>query len=96
VLRNGFYDALWWAGVDTSGITAVNYIRSEQRKATGSLAPERQNDGNVFIPPFVNISFSGPGRGVGEQKGKYTLAINPARDRILYWDGSLLKELSLP
>jgi hypothetical protein len=96
VLRNGFYDALWWKGVDTSDITAVNYIRTEQRKATGSLAPGRQKDGTVFIPPFVSVSFSGRAPGVGKQDGKYALNINPARDCILYWDGSLLKELSLP
>lgn len=96
VLRNGFYDALWWKGVDTSGITAVNYIRTEQRKAAGSLEPRRQTDGRVFIPPFVDLSFSGRTPGVFEQDGKYTLDINPARDRILYWDGNSLKELSLP
>jgi hypothetical protein len=96
VLRNGFYDALWWKGVDTSGITAVNYIRTEQRKAAGSLSPRQGPGGNVFIPPFVNLSFSGYKTGILKEGDRRSLTINPATDRILYWDGISLKELSLP
>jgi len=95
VLRNGFYDALWWKGVDTSGITAVNYIRTEQRKAAGSLEPGLQPGGTIFIPPFVNLSFSGHPPGVHKHGDTYLVGINPATDCILYWNGSWLKELSL-
>jgi len=94
VLRNGFYDALWLEGVDTSRVTAINYIRTEQRREWRSLEPAKQAGGELFIPPFTDLSFVMDKRGGYQKKdGKYLLDINPATDCVLYWNGQQIKPL---
>ncbi|MBS1567074.1 MAG: hypothetical protein JST39_22015 [Bacteroidetes bacterium] len=95
VFRHGFYDALWWKGVDTSSIRMVNMIRTEQRRQAGSLGPAPQEDGTIFFPPSVTLSFTRDTSGIRTHNDHYLLSADTARDCILYWDGNSLKQLSL-
>ncbi len=93
VLRNGFYDALWMHGADTSKIRAVNYLPTEETmNDTLSYKPRHNSDG-IFIPPATYLRY-----GTGElpvrvqQKDRYDIMADSSA-KIFYWDRQQLQKL---
>ncbi|HEY4149593.1 MAG TPA: hypothetical protein VGM41_11715 [Chitinophagaceae bacterium] len=93
IFRNGFYDALWMTGIDTSTIRVVNFVRTEQWTGLPRLMPGLAEDGGLFIPPYVTVTFKGKGQGPVRKGEGYSLDINPALERVFYWDGNYLEQI---
>ncbi len=93
IFRNGFYDGLWMAGVDTSTIRAVDFVRTEQWMNSLPLEPVMKGDRSRFIPPFTSLTFNGGNKEIYREGDTRKLDINPATERVFYWNGNYLEQL---
>jgi protein O-mannosyl-transferase len=92
VFRNGFYDALWLKGVDTSVIKAVNYVTtSEMRLQPATLTPSRK-DGETMIAPATHIIY-GRDLLVRNEGTEYIVQADTMSVTIFYWNKEQLVKL---
>jgi len=93
VLRNGFYDALWLQGVDTSLVRAVNYTSTEQMRRQPRVIRPQYKNGQWIIAPEVTVEYA---RGAAVVSGSsdtgFLLLADSLDTDIYYWN----KEKLLP
>lgn len=84
IFQNAFYRALILNGIDTSGVTVSNYLKSNQCTAAGPILTKKGNYTSIY--PQITVEDTGVEWRVSHSKGEVIKVLKKDNSAIYYWD----------